>query len=222
MLMTQKLHDAQGTLDSFFNRKELGRVVATLNVTLGRMQQRYDQALTQIEIAGKFKRNAKSEFLSKIPVFIEQAKLLVNEGKWVDLDAALNNMCDVVDDIRREVLTRNQHDWNDLVGNLMGGIPELIQALAELNVAGASVLRVRVDSAAKRTMVDATSVQDLMHVYSEVTELIASQTGGIELIEDFVKRLTSSDGARYEDLNNPEIRKWIDERGILPTLRIRI
>ena len=71
-------------------------------------------------------------------------------------------------------------------------------------------------------MVDATSVQDLMHVHSEVTNLIASQTGGIQLIEDFVKRLTSSDGARYEDLNNPEIRKWIDERGILPTLRIRI
>jgi hypothetical protein len=220
--MTQKLHDARGTLDSFFNREELGRVVAKLNVTLARMQQRYDQAQTQVEIADKFSRNARSEFLSKIPVFIEQAKLLSNQREWVDLDVTLNNMCDAVDDIRREIQTVNKRDWDDLIGKLLGGIPELIQALAGLNVAGASVLRVRVDSAAKRTMVDATSVQDLMHVHSEVTNLIASQTGGIQLIEDFVKRLTSSDGARYEDLNNPEIRKWIDERGILPTLRIRI
>ena len=222
MLMTQKLHDAQGTLDSFFNRAELGRVVATLNVTLGRMQQRYDQAITQIEIANEFSRNAKSEFLSKIPVFIEQAKLLVNQREWVDLDVTLNNLCDAVDDIRRDIQTVNKRDWDDLTGKLMGGIPELIQALAELNVAGASVLRVRVDAAAQRTMVNATSVQDLMKILSEVTKLIATQTGGIQLIEDFVKRLTSSDGARYEDLNNPEIRKWIDERGILPTLRIRI
>ena len=222
MLMTQKLHDAQGTLDSFFNRAELGRVVATLNLSLGRMQQRYDQALTQIEIGDKFSRNARSEFLSKIPVFIEQAKLLVNQREWVDLEVTLNNLCDAVDDIRRDIQTVNKRDWDDLTGKLMGGIPELIQALAELNVAGASVLRVRVDAAAQRTMVNATSVQDLMKILSEVTKLIATQTGGIRLIEDFVKRLTSSDGARYEDLNNPEIRKWIDERGILPTLRIRI
>jgi len=222
MLMTQKLLDAQGTLDSFVNREKLATDIARLNLSLGRMQQRYDQALTQIEIADKFSRNAKSEFLSKIPVFIEQAKLLVNQREWVELDEKLNNMCNAVDDIRREIQTVNKRDWDDLIGKLLGGIPELIQALAGLHVAGASVLRVRVDSAAKRTMVDATSVQDLMHVHSEVTNLIASQTGGIQLIEDFVKRLTSSDGARYEDLNNPEIRKWIDERGILPTLRIRI
>jgi len=222
MLMTQKLLDAQGTLDSFVNREKLATDIARLNSSLGKMQQRYDQALTQIEIADKFSRNAKSEFLSKIPVFIEQAKLLVNQREWVELDEKLNNMCNAVDDIRREIQTVNKRDWDDLIGKLLGGIPELIQALAELNVPGASVLRVRVDSAAKRTMVDATSVQDLMHVHSEVTNLIASQTGGIQLIEDFVKRLTSSDGARYEDLNNPEIRKWIDERGILPTLRIRI
>ena len=221
MLMTQKLLDAQGTLDSFVNREKLATDIARLNSSLGKMQQRYDQALTQIEIADKFSRNAKSEFLSKIPVFIEQAKLLVNQREWVELDEKLNNMCNAVDDIRREIQTVNKRDWDDLIGKLLGGIPELIQALAELNVPGASVLRVRVDSAAKRTMVDATSVQDLMHVHSEVTNLIASQTGGIQLIEDFVKRLTSSDGARYEDLNNPEIRKWIDERGILPTLRIR-
>ena len=222
MLMTQKLLDAQGTLDSFVNREKLATDIARLNLSLGRMQQRYDQALTQIEIADKFSRNARSEFLSKIPVFIEQAKLLVNQREWVDLDVTLNNLCDAVDDIRRDIQTVNKRDWDDLTGKLMGGIPELIQALAELNVAGASVLRVRVDAAAQRTMVDATSVQDLMKILSEVTKLIATQTGGIQLIEDFVKRLTSSDGARYEDLNNPEIRKWIDERGILPTLRIRI
>jgi hypothetical protein len=222
MLMTQKLLDAQGTHDSFVNREKLATDIARLNLSLGKMQQRYDQASIQIEIADKFSRNAKSEFLSKIPVFIEQAKLLVNQGKWVELDEKLNNMCNAVDDIRREIQTVNKRDWDDLIGKLLGGIPELIQALAELNVPGASVLRVRVDSAAKRTMVDATSVQDLMKIHSEVTNLIASQTGGIQLIEDFVKRLTSSDGARYEDLNNPEIRKWIDERGILPTLRIRI
>ena len=222
MLMTQKLLDAQGTLDSFVNREKLATDIARLNLSLGRMQQRYDQALTQIEIADKFSRNARSEFLSKIPVFIEQAKLLVNQREWVDLDVTLNNLCDAVDDIRRDIQTVNKRDWDDLTGKLMGGIPELIQALAELNVAGASVLRVRVDAAAQRTMVNATSVQDLMKIHSEVTKLIATQTGGIQLIEDFVKRLTSSDGARYEDLNNPEIRKWIDERGILPTLRIRI
>ena len=222
MLMTQKLLDAQGTLDSFVNREKLATDIARLNLSLGRMQQRYDQALTQIEIADKFSRNARSEFLSKIPVFIEQAKLLVNQREWVDLDVTLNNLCDAVDDIRRDIQTVNKRDWDDLTGKLMGGIPELIQALAELNVAGASVLRVRVDAAAQRTMVNATSVQDLMKILSEVTKLIATQTGGIRLIEDFVKRLTSSDGARYEDLNNPEIRKWIDERGILPTLRIRI
>ena len=222
MLMTQKLHDAQGTLDSFFNRAELGRVVATLNVTLGRMQQRYDQALTQIEIANKFSRNAKSEFLSKIPVFIEQAKLLVNQREWVDLDVTLNNMCDAVDDIRREIQTVNKRDWDDLIGKLLGGIPELIQALAGLNVVGASLLRVRVDSATQRTMVNAASVQDLTNVYSEVTRMISDQTGGDPIIVDFVKRLTSSDGARYADLSDPAIRTWIEDRGILATLRVRI
>ena len=123
MLMPQKLHDARGTLDSFFNREELGRVVAKLNVTLARMQQRYDQAQTQVEIADKFSRNARSEFLSKIPVFIEQAKLLSNQREWVDLDVTLNNMCDAVDDIRREIQTVNKRDWDDLIGKLLGGIP---------------------------------------------------------------------------------------------------
>ena len=222
MLMTQKLHDAQGTLDSFFNRAELGRVVATLNVTLGRMQQRYDQALTQIEIANKFSRNARSEFLSKIPVFIEQAKLFVNQREWVDLDVTLNNLCDAVDDIRREIQTVNKRDWDDLIGKLLGGIPELIQALAGLNVVGASLLRVRVDSATQRTMVNAASVQDLTNVYSEVTRMISDQTGGDPIIVDFVKRLTSSDGARYADLSDPAIRTWIEDRGILATLRVRI
>ena len=222
MLMTQKLHDARGTLDSFFNREELGRVVAKLNVTLARMQQRYDQAQTQVEIADKFSRNARSEFLSKIPVFIEQAKLLSNQREWVDLDVTLNNMCDAVDDIRREIQTVNKRDWDDLIGKLLGGIPELIQALAGLNVAGASLLRVRVDNAAQRMMINAASVQDLTNVYSEVTDMISDQTGGDPIIVDFVKRLTSPDGARYADLSVPVIRAWIDERGILPTLRIRI
>ena len=222
MLMTQKLHDAQGTLDNFFNREQLAGDLGRLNTTLGKMQQRYEQALTQIEIADKFSKNARSEFLSKIPEFIEEAKLLVNQRKWVEIDLTLNKMCDVVEDIRRDIQSVNKKNWDDLTGKLLGGIPELIQALAELNVAGASVLRVRVDSAGQRTMVNAASVQDITNVYSEVTDMISDQTGGDPIIVDFVKRLTSSDGARYADLSVPVIRTWIEDRGILATLRVRI
>ena len=134
----------------------------------------------------------------------------------------LNEVCDELEDIRREILTENSRDWDHLLGSLLGGVPELIQAFAELGVPGARLLSVKVGTADQRKMVNATSVQDLKNIHAEVTQMITDQTDGDQTIVDFVKQLTSSEGARLADLSNPIIKKWIDDRRILSTLRVRI
>ena len=88
----------------------------------------------------------------------------------------LNEVCDELEDIRREILTENSRDWDHLLGSLLGGVPELIQAFAELGVPGARLLSVKVGTADQRKMVNATSVQDLKNNHAEVTQMITDQT----------------------------------------------
>jgi hypothetical protein len=194
---------------------QLGRSLQTLGL-------RHDAVLIQIEIGEEFSRNPKPAFLLRIPQRILQSNSLLEQRDWGKLESMLNEVCDELEDIRREILTDNTRDWNQLLGSLLGGVPDLIKAFVGLNVPGSSELSRKVQDASRRTMVSATSVQVLKNIHAEVTQMITDQTDGDQIIVDFVKQLTSSEGAPLADLSKPIIKKWIDDREILPTLRVRI
>ena len=222
MLITQKLSEIQETFNNLHDREQLTKTLTQLLRSLQKLELRHDAVLIQIEIGEKFSRNPKSAFLSRIPQRILRSNSLLEQRDWSNLESMLNEVCDELEDIRREILTENSRDWDHLLGSLLGGVPELIQAFAELGVPGARLLSVKVGTADQRKMVNATSVQDLKNIHAEVTQMITDQTDGDQTIVDFVKRLTSSEGARLADLSNPIIEKWIDDRGILSNLRVRI
>ena len=222
MLMTQKLNDVQATFNNLHDREQLTRVLMQLSRSLQTLGLRHDAVLIQIEIGEEFSRNPKLAFLSRIPQRILQSNSLLEQRDWGKLESMLSAVCDELEDIRRDILTDNTRDWNQLLGSLLGGVPDLIKAFADLNVPGSSELSRKVQDASRRTMVSATSVQVLKNIHAEVTQMITDQTDGDQTIVDFVKQLTSSEGARLADLSNPIIKKWIDDRGILSTLRVRI